>query len=192
MLGIGIWEMVLLAGIALVVIGPEKFPDFAKIALRTFRDLRGYMDEMKTEIASELKPIKKEMKAVDQLTRYDSESYLRSITTPKPAETKPLDPTAPPPATTEAGTPKAGDFGYDESKDSPPAEEGPIDYQPYKYHGKDEDAVAAPEASTASEATPEANPAPEAGSIPGADPTDDSRREPTDDFDAVRQPDKLD
>jgi Tat protein translocase TatB subunit len=190
MLGIGIWEMVLLAGIALVVIGPEKFPDFAKIALRTFRDLRGYMDEMKADIATELKPVKKEFKAVDQLTRYDSESYLRSITTPKPAAAKPLDPTAPPPATTEAGTPKAGDFGYDESKDNAPADEGPIDYQPHKYHAKDEDAV--PEAEVAPETTSATSPAPDVESAPGTDPSDDNRREPTDDFDAVRQPDKLD
>ena len=50
MLGIGMGEMIIIAIIALVVIGPEKFPDFAKIALRTMRDLRGYVDEIQGEV----------------------------------------------------------------------------------------------------------------------------------------------
>jgi sec-independent protein translocase protein TatB len=40
MLGVGFGEMIIIAGIALVVIGPEKFPEFAKIVLHTFRDVR--------------------------------------------------------------------------------------------------------------------------------------------------------
>lgn len=191
MLGIGIWEMVLIAGIALVVIGPEKFPDFAKIAIRTYRDLRGYMDEMKGDIAQELNPLKKELNplkkevnSLNKLTRYDSDTYLRSITdtNPKPAP-KPVDPAAPPSATTEAGTPKAGDFGYDESKDSS-IDEGPIDYQPERYRASVE-ADEPPVAPASGEAT-----TPEAPADPIA--SEDDRREPVDDFDSVRQPEKLD
>lgn len=191
MLGIGIWEMVLIAGIALVVIGPEKFPDFAKIALRTYRDLRGYMDEMKGDIAQELNPLKKELNplkkevnSLNKLTRYDSDTYLRSITdtNPKP-KPQAVDPAAPPSATTEAGTPQAGDFGYDESRDSA-VEEGPIDYQPERYRASVEE-----EEQPAAPAAEEAAPA-EAPAAPTA--SEDDRREPVDDFDSVRQPEKLD
>lgn len=77
MMGIGFTEMVIIAGIALVVIGPEKFPDFAKLAIRTIRDLRGYMDEIKMEVGKELKPLKKEM---DALSKIDPEKYIDSLT----------------------------------------------------------------------------------------------------------------
>lgn len=77
MLGIGIGEMILIAGIALIVIGPEKFPDFAKIALRTARDLRGYVDEIQNEISKEIKPIKREL---NQLNKYDPEKYIDALT----------------------------------------------------------------------------------------------------------------
>jgi len=77
MLGIGFGEMILIAGLALVVIGPEKFPDFAKLVIRTVRDLRGYVDDVKSEMTRELTPIKKEMEA---LSRIDPEKYIDSLT----------------------------------------------------------------------------------------------------------------
>jgi len=83
MMGIGFTEMIVIAGIALVVIGPEKFPDFAKLVIRTVRDLRGYMDEMKSEVAKELKPLKKEM---DALSKIDPEKYIDSLTADVPAK----------------------------------------------------------------------------------------------------------
>lgn len=82
MLGIGFTEMVLIAGLALIIIGPEKFPDFAKLVVRTIRDLRGYVEEMKDEVSKELKPIKKEM---DTLSRIDPEKYIDSLTKEAPA-----------------------------------------------------------------------------------------------------------
>jgi sec-independent protein translocase protein TatB len=77
MLGIGMGEMIVIAGIALVVIGPEKFPDFAKVVLKTIRDIRGYVDEVKDEVASELRPVTKE---INSLSRIDPESYLDTLT----------------------------------------------------------------------------------------------------------------
>jgi sec-independent protein translocase protein TatB len=76
MLGMGFGEIILIAGIALVVIGPEKFPDFAKIALRTFRDLRQQFDDMKTDISKELRPVKREM---HELTKHDPEKYIDAL-----------------------------------------------------------------------------------------------------------------
>jgi len=75
MLGIGMGEMILIGAIALIVIGPEKFPDFAKIALRTVRDLRGYVDDIQNEVTKELKPLKREL---DKVTK-DSEKYIDKL-----------------------------------------------------------------------------------------------------------------
>jgi len=76
MLGIGFGEMILLAGIALVIIGPERFPEFAKIVLRTVRDLRGYVEEAKRDIAEELRPVKSELQ---ELARHNPEEYIDSL-----------------------------------------------------------------------------------------------------------------
>lgn len=77
MLGIGFTEMIVIGAIALVVIGPEKFPEVAKIFIRTVRDLRGYWEEAKSSINEELKPIKKEM---NTLTAYDPKKILNEET----------------------------------------------------------------------------------------------------------------
>lgn len=77
MFNIGFTEMIVVAGIALVVIGPEKFPDFAKMAIRTFRDLRGYFDDLKTEAVRELNPVRNEL---DKLSRVDPEKYIDALT----------------------------------------------------------------------------------------------------------------
>lgn len=89
MMGLGFTEIIVIAGIALVVIGPEKFPDFAKLVIRTIRDLRSYVDEVKLEVGKELKPLKKEM---DALSRIDPEKYIDSLT----AEAKPPKPVTSP------------------------------------------------------------------------------------------------
>ncbi|GMW02273.1 MAG: hypothetical protein AMXMBFR84_34090 [Candidatus Hydrogenedentota bacterium] len=70
---IGPLEILVIAGIALVVLGPEKFPTQAKIAMRMFRDIQGYWNEAKRELTEELKPVRKEM---DQIKRLRPEEYL--------------------------------------------------------------------------------------------------------------------
>jgi len=77
MFNIGFTEMIIVAGIALVVIGPEKFPDFAKMAIRTFRDLRNYFDDLKIEAVRELNPVRDEL---DKLARVDPEKYIDALT----------------------------------------------------------------------------------------------------------------
>jgi len=76
MFGIGTGELILLGIIALVVLGPEKFPEFAKIAMRAFRDLRGYVDDIKSEMAAELKPVQRE---IQQLAYRDPEEYIDKL-----------------------------------------------------------------------------------------------------------------
>ena len=75
MLGIGMGEMILIGVIALIIFGPEKFPDFAKIAIRTMRDIRGYMDDIQSEVTKELNPLKKEIKKLSS----ETESYIDKL-----------------------------------------------------------------------------------------------------------------
>lgn len=75
-MGIGMTEMLLLAVIALVIFGPEKFPEYAKIFMRAMRDIRGYVNEVKTDVAKEINPLKREL---DQLNRKDPEKLLDAL-----------------------------------------------------------------------------------------------------------------
>ncbi len=73
---IGVLEIAIIAGIALMVLGPEKFPEFAKMAARLVRDIRSYGSEIQREISKEIKPVKKEL---DDLTKIDPEKYIDSL-----------------------------------------------------------------------------------------------------------------
>lgn len=85
---IGITEIILLAGIALVFVGPEKFPELAKIVARTLRDIRGYVQQTQDEIKKELKPVQNELK---DLTRYEPEKYLDKLMDDSDHHTDPAD-----------------------------------------------------------------------------------------------------
>jgi sec-independent protein translocase protein TatB len=90
MFNMGIGEVILIMIVALVFLGPEKFPVFAKTILHAYRDLRGYYDEIKRDVVQELNPVKKEL---SQLSRYKPEDYIESLslaasTEPKAEETK--------------------------------------------------------------------------------------------------------
>lgn len=78
MFNMGIGELIIVMIIALVFLGPEKFPVFAKTALRAFRDLRGYYDEIRGDVLNELKPFKKDLK---ELSRYKPEDYIEAFGT---------------------------------------------------------------------------------------------------------------
>lgn len=71
------FEIVIIAGIALVVVGPEKFPPFAKAVFKTFRDLKTQIEETQREIAKEIKPIQNEMR---ELSKHKPEDYIDKIT----------------------------------------------------------------------------------------------------------------
>jgi len=73
---IGVMELIIIAGVALMVLGPDKFPEFAKMAARLVRDLRSYGNEIQREIAKEIKPVQKEL---DDLTKIDPEKYIDSL-----------------------------------------------------------------------------------------------------------------
>ena len=73
---IGVMELVIIAGVALMILGPDKFPDFAKMGARFVRDIRSYGNEIQREIAKEIKPVQKEL---DELTKIDPEKYIDSL-----------------------------------------------------------------------------------------------------------------
>lgn len=73
---LGFTEILVIAAVALIFLGPEKFPAQAKIFMRLLRDVRGYWDEAKRDLAEELKPVKKEIK---ELEKYNPEDYLDAI-----------------------------------------------------------------------------------------------------------------
>jgi sec-independent protein translocase protein TatB len=75
-MNIGLAEILVIAAVALVLLGPEKFPEFAKIVIRTVRDIRTYVNEAKRDLAQEFKPVKKEFR---ELSRYEPEKYLESL-----------------------------------------------------------------------------------------------------------------
>jgi len=77
MMGIGMGELVLVLGVALIVIGPDKFPQFAKLLFRTIRDIRDYTTNIKEEIAKELRPVEDEMR---ELSRYTPEQVIDAWT----------------------------------------------------------------------------------------------------------------
>lgn len=123
-MGLGLFEIVILAAIALVVMGPEKFPDFAKIVIRTVRDVRGYMNEVTTEVSKELRPVQKEL---NQISRYDANpSYHAPGSTaakkPSPTPTPSKAPEAQvdaqntvDPAVTDEATPFSGPKEFEEA-----------------------------------------------------------------------------
>lgn len=54
MFGIGSWEFVLIVGLALLLFGPDKLPDFARTIGRFMRDFRRYQAMMESTIKMEV------------------------------------------------------------------------------------------------------------------------------------------
>jgi Tat protein translocase TatB subunit len=61
MFGIGLPELLIIAALALILIGPKKLPDLAKSLGKTLGELRKATDDVKESILEEIEPIKDEM-----------------------------------------------------------------------------------------------------------------------------------
>lgn len=88
MLNIGMPELLVIAGIALIFLGPEKFPTQAKVFLRLVRDFREHWDDAKRDILNEINPVKKEFR---ELRKFKPEELLDKLTgesddTPQPTQ----------------------------------------------------------------------------------------------------------
>lgn len=67
MFGIGWSEMLIVGVIALMLLGEDKFPEFVKIAIRAFRDFRGYWDDVRNEVEKEIRdPLKQHLKPLQR------------------------------------------------------------------------------------------------------------------------------
>jgi Tat protein translocase TatB subunit len=60
--GVGIFEALLVMVVALIVVGPNKFPDIAKSAGKWFSVARNYAAEVRTDIESATAEIESEVK----------------------------------------------------------------------------------------------------------------------------------
>ena len=55
MFDIGFWELVIIALVALVIVGPERLPELAQNTGRIIRKLRAFIQNAKREVEKELK-----------------------------------------------------------------------------------------------------------------------------------------
>src|ERR1051325_10830710 len=77
MFNIGTGEIIVIAVVALIFLGPEQFPTQAKVFLRMLREFREHWDDAKRDILNELNPVKKEFR---DLGRYKPEDLLDKLT----------------------------------------------------------------------------------------------------------------
>ena len=61
MFGIGMPELLVILGLALLLIGPKKLPQLAKSLGKTMGELRKATDDLKDTISEEIEPIKDEI-----------------------------------------------------------------------------------------------------------------------------------
>lgn len=61
MFGIGLPELLIIAALALILIGPKKLPELAKSLGKTLGELRKATDDVKETILGEIQPIKDEL-----------------------------------------------------------------------------------------------------------------------------------
>lgn len=177
MFGIGFTEMIVIAGIALVVIGPERFPDVAKTFIRTIRDLRGHWDDLSREFTKEMRPMQQELK---QLSRFDEERFRNRPGSGNSwsADAKPQNEAVP----TESGEKIAG---QDEShSDAPKDYEREEDQGPYPYVESQDGSDAPEESADASSGDPDDCP-------PNPEPHPSDFQERGDDFE-INPPSRLD
>lgn len=62
--GVGPMEMALIAVIAVVVLGPERFPEFAVQVARAIKFLRGYANDATSELREEFQELTKEYESM--------------------------------------------------------------------------------------------------------------------------------
>jgi Tat protein translocase TatB subunit len=61
MFGIGMPELLVIAGLALILIGPKKLPDLARSIGKTLGELRKAADDLKGTISEEINTIKDDL-----------------------------------------------------------------------------------------------------------------------------------
>jgi Tat protein translocase TatB subunit len=102
MFDIGITELVVIFVVALLAFGPKRLPEIAKALGRGITEVKRAMEEVKTQIDSEMHEVKNLKESVDLKNELDVESLL------KPQEDPYNQPEKPAPAQTETGEKEKG------------------------------------------------------------------------------------
>jgi TatA/E family protein of Tat protein translocase len=76
MFGIGMPELLVILGLALLLIGPKKLPQLAKSLGKTLGELRKATDDLKETISEEIKPIKNEIPDRGELEKALKKKFL--------------------------------------------------------------------------------------------------------------------
>ncbi len=127
MFGIGFFEALVLAAIGLLVLGPEQFPKFAKMAARFVRDVRSYANEVQNEIAKDLVPLTKEL---NDLRRISPEKYLDKLMKEDEDDKTPPNP-EPHPSEVDLGAPIPGNYQTSTPSETPAETAAPDATVPY-------------------------------------------------------------
>ena len=98
MMGIGPLEILVILVVALLVIGPEKMPEVARVLARVMRDLRGAMDEVRRQFEDITREDLLDTKEIDSYYRDTIDSVKNSMEPPSDMD----DVTEPPPEIQEA------------------------------------------------------------------------------------------
>ncbi|MBW2039304.1 MAG: twin-arginine translocase subunit TatB [Deltaproteobacteria bacterium] len=88
MFGIGMTELLIILGLALILIGPKKLPDLARSLGKTMGELRKATDDLKETISEEIEPIKKEIPDKEELEEALKERFLAEEEEDKDDEAK--------------------------------------------------------------------------------------------------------
>jgi TatA/E family protein of Tat protein translocase len=76
MFGIGMPELLVILGLALLLIGPKKLPQLAKSLGKTMGELRKATDDLKETISEEIDPIKDEIPNRGELEKALKKQFL--------------------------------------------------------------------------------------------------------------------
>lgn len=88
MFDIGFQELIMIAVVALIVVGPKRLPELAKTAGKVFADLKRSFDGVKAQVNAEMKEVEKE--AEEEEAKEPKENVQLSRTAPPKSATPDL------------------------------------------------------------------------------------------------------
>jgi len=91
MFGIGMPELLVILGLALILIGPKKIPDLARSLGKTMGELRKATDDLKETISEEIDPIKDEIPTKKELEQAVKKQFLQDEEEQSEADTDSSD-----------------------------------------------------------------------------------------------------
>ena len=87
MFDVGFSELLLIAVVAMIVIGPERLPKVARTAGALFGRMQGYVANVKSEVEREMQF--EDLKKLQQEIQANSQQFENSILTPEPLLSSP-------------------------------------------------------------------------------------------------------